>query len=161
MVAKRETHCASAWRVAEIMRRMRTLVARGVPLSALVLACSACVGDPEARLRFEDPRMRGSLVDFDNTIVPEAFRGLWANSLVACRHSSDGVLLYVYDQMIGDMAVTRVAGYSDDGTAILVDLASPHSDARYGFYFELTLDGAHMRVTGRGEPAHTLYYKCP
>ena len=105
--------------------------------------------------------MRGSLMDFDRPIIPESFRGLWGNSLAACRHAPSGVLLYVHDQIVGDMAVVRVAGYSDEGTAIRIDLASPYSEATYDFYFELALDAAHMRVTGRGELTPTLFYKCP
>jgi hypothetical protein len=130
-------------------------------LLVTLFALVACASDPEARLQFGDPRMRGSLTNFDVAIVPEVFQGLWANSVAACRHAPDGILLYVHEQVIGDMSVTRVAGYSDDGTAVRVDLASPYSDATYEFYFELARDERHVRVTGRDERTHTLYYRCP
>lgn len=129
-------------------------------LLVTLFALGACANDPDAHLHFGDPRMRGSLTNFDSAIVPEVFQGLWANSVAACRHTPDGILLYVHEQVIGDMGVTRVAGYSDDGTAVRVELASPYSNATYDFYFELALDERHMRVTGRGERTHTLYYKC-
>lgn len=140
---------------------MRTAAHTQIALILASFVMGACTSDPEARLRFEDPGVRGNLMDFDRPIVPEGFRGLWANAPGACRHTPDGVLLYVYDEMVGDMAVVRVAGYSDDETAIRIDLASPYGAATYDFYFELALDEAHMRVTGRGEPTPTLFYKCP
>lgn len=163
----------------------------------LLLALSACATDPEARLRFEDPSMRGSLMDFDAAIVPEEFQGLWATSTAACGDPREGAWLYVHEQTIARLAyareqawisvprpdgstvssagvwlsmrepverrmtVTRVAGYSDDGTAILVDLALPDGEEPYSHYFEQSLDGFHMRVTGRGELEHTLYFRCP
>lgn len=184
--------------------RSAPVTARGMrtaakTLIALIVAPSlicACVSDPEARLRFEDPSVRGSLMDFDRPIVPKSFRGLWANTVAACRDPGEGVWLYVHERAMGRMAftregvwlyapeqdrmavtrqgvwlymheqvasamaVTRVAGYSDDATAIRVDLTLPDSDESHDFYFELALDRRHMRVTGRGELTPTLYYKC-
>lgn len=171
----------------------RYLVACGVMLFAL----GACASDPEARRRFEDSSVRGSLIDFDAAIVPEQFQGLWATTAAACGDPREGAWLYVHERTIARLAysreqawisaprpdgstvssagvwlstrepverrmtVTRVAGYSDDGTAILVDLALPDGEEPYSHYFEQSLDGFHMRVTGRGELEHTLYFRCP
>lgn len=140
---------------------MRAAAHTLITLVMVSLGVGGCASDPEARLRFEDSSLRGALTNFDRPIIPEGFRGLWANAPAACRHAPDGVSLYVHDEMVGDMAVVGVAGYSDDWTAIRIDLASPYSAATYDFFFELALDEAHMRVTGRGELTPTLFYKCP
>lgn len=111
---------------------------------------------------FEQTKDRGSLIDFEMWIVPEAYRGLWASPKEACFVTRDyGVQMRIDERMVGNTAVTRVRGYSDSPDVVL-DLESQEGDSgfRENLWLQLSLDGKKLHARRDGENMPTLFHRC-
>ena len=126
---------------------------RGLRLIAASLLATGCTG-------YADPKWRGSLIDLDLPVVPEAFRGHWAYPRDACRRMGDyGVRMLVRQNAIGEARVARVRGYSDDATAVLLELSV--SGERSSLFLELSSNGRKLRARRPQDLKPTLFDRCP
>lgn len=136
--------------------RLRGAFAMKPHILPLVAACLLPIGCTS----YADPKWRGSLVDFDLSVVPEAFRGHWATSRDACRKRGDyGVRMLVWPNAIGEARVSRVRGYSDDATAVLLDLSAEGEPFR--LFLELSANGRKLRARRPYDAEPTVFHRCP
>jgi hypothetical protein len=107
---------------------------------------------------FQDPSMRGSLTDMDGEPrVPQLFQGRWRWIGFGCQVS--GMTIDIGETAVNEARVRRVQGYSDDETAVMVDLGTevpsgrsePNPERRVHVFLELSLDATVLRVRSRAE----------
>lgn len=126
---------------------------RTVRLIAVCLLATGCT-------TYADPKWRGSLVDLDLPVVPEAFRGHWATPQEACRKMGDyGVRILVGPNAIGEARVSRVRGYSDDATAVLLDFSADGEPSR--LFLELSANGRKLRARRPYDAKPAVFERCP
>lgn len=122
-------------------------------LAAVCVLATGCTS-------YADPKWRGSLVDLDLPVVPETFRGHWATPRDACRKMGDyGVRMLVWPNAVGEAHVSRVQGYSDDATAVLLDLSADGEPSR--LFLELSVNGRKLRARRPYDAKPTVFDRCP
>ena len=103
------------------------------------MAFSGCV-------QFPDPGERGSLIIYDHPVMPERYRGLWANRLESCGAVGDrGMQVEVSAQMVGTANITRIEGYSDHPAIVVsTDHPDPGQDR---LFLDLSIDQRWLKLS--------------
>ena len=134
-------------------RTMCAMRSRSFHLIAASLLIAGCTG-------YTDPEWRGSLIDLDLMVVPEGFRGNWAAPRDACRPTDNyGARMLVRQNAVGEARVTRVRGYADDTTTVLLELSG--NGERSPLRLELSNNGRKLRARRPQDPEPTLFHRCP
>lgn len=131
----------------------RRLQIAAATIAIAAAALSGCV-------QFADPGDKGSLMIYDRPVVPERFRGLWANRLESCGAVGDrGMQVQIFEHMVGTARVTQVEGYSDH---LAIVVSTDHPDAGQDkLFLDLSIDQQRLKLSlGYGTP-ETVLHRCP
>ena len=129
---------------------------RPFPTVIIALAATALAGC----VQFEPTSAKGSLMIYDRPVVPERYRGLWADRLENCGAVGDrGMQVQLFERMVGTAQVTQVEGYSDHPAIVVsTDHPDPGQDR---LFLDLSTDERWLKLSfGYGTP-ETVLRRCP
>ena len=125
-------------------------------LAVVTLAATALAGC----VQFADPGAKGSLMIYDRPVVPERYRGLWADRLESCGAVGDrGMQVQIFERMVGTARVTQVEGYSDHPAIVVTtDHPDPGQDR---LFLDLSIDRQWMHLSFGHGTGETELRRCP
>lgn len=107
-----------------------------------------------------DPAERGSLMIYDNPIVPAIYYGEWASPRTSCGATGDyGMHLNLAEHTVDLQPVTGVEGYSDFEAVVLT--VQGNDGAQRRIFLDISEDHRKIRVSTTDGGGEYVLHRCP
>ena len=122
--------------------------------SFALLSCSS--------VEFEQTTERGSLMEYEETRIPERYHGRWASPKDACFVTRDyGMQMEIGERSIGEMPLRRLWFYSDYPDIVVeLDSLTEGSDVRINIFLQLSLNEQNIRARHSGDHQARDFHRC-
>ena len=122
--------------------------------SFALLSCSS--------VEFEQTTERGSLMEYEETRIPERYHCRWASPKDACFVTRDyGMQMEIGERSIGEMPLRRLWFYSDYPDIVVeLDSLTEGSDVRINIFLQLSLNEQNIRARHSGDHQARDFHRC-